>query len=56
MDRNTLQKVLIGLFLIACLFLGVRVFKVVEQSKTEGTGNISSSRMTYGRFLEYLEM
>ena len=56
MDRNTLQKVLIGLFLIACLFLGVRVFNVIEQSRTETTGNISSSRMTYGRFLEYLEM
>jgi cell division protease FtsH len=57
MDRNTIQKILIGLFLVACIFLGVRIFNVIEQSKSsEGATNISSSRMTYGRFLEYLEM
>lgn len=56
MERNTIQKLLIGLFLIACIFLGLRVFNLVDQSKVDRTGNISISRMTYGRFLEYLEM
>jgi len=56
MDRNALQKILIGLFVIACVFLSVRVFNLVQQYQAERAGNISSSRMTYGRFLEYLEM
>jgi cell division protease FtsH len=56
MDRNALQKIVIGLFIIACVFLSVRVFGLLEDSRTERAGNISSSRMTYGRFLEYLEM
>ena len=61
MDRNTIQKVLIGLFLVACLFLGLRTFNVLglgenQQVKQEVNTNVSSSRMTYGRFLEYLEM
>src|SRR5210317_235304 len=46
MDRNTIQKILIGLFFLACTFIGFRAFNT----------NVSSSRMTYGRFLEYLEM
>ena len=61
MDRNTLQRVLIGLFLVACLFIGLRTFNVLgvddsQQVKQEVNANVSSSRMTYGRFLEYLEM
>jgi cell division protease FtsH len=56
MDRNALQKIVIGLFIIACVFLSVRVFGLIQDSRTETAGNISSSRMTYGRFLEYLEM
>jgi len=60
MDRNTIQKVLIGLFLVACVFIGVKTFNInglnETQAKTEVTSNASSSRMTYGRFLEYLEM
>lgn len=56
MEKNTIQKILIGLFLIACIFLGLRIFNIVEQSQGDRTGNISISRMTYGRFLEYLEM
>jgi cell division protease FtsH len=55
MDRNTIQKILIGLFLAACIFLGFRTFNVMGLGK-EGATNVSSSRMTYGRFLEYLEM
>jgi cell division protease FtsH len=61
MDRNTLQKVLIGLFLAACLFIGLRAYSIgniaVNGPTVEVTNsNVSSSRMTYGRFLEYLEM
>lgn len=60
MDRNTIQKILIGLFILACIFIGLRTFNVVgfneNQVKSEVSANVSSSRMTYGRFLEYLEM
>jgi len=60
MDRNTIQKILIGLFLSACIFIGLRTFNVVgfneSTTKPEVATNVSSSRMTYGRFLEYLEM
>ena len=60
MDRNTIQKILIGLFLLACIFLGVKTFNgngfIENQPKSEINSNVSSSRMTYGRFLEYLEM
>nr|YP_009686122.1 putative plastid division protein [Halamphora americana]QDR24865.1 putative plastid division protein [Halamphora americana] len=61
MDRNTIQKVLVGLFLVACLFIGLRTFNILgvdegQQVRQEINTNVSSSRMTYGRFLEYLEM
>ena len=61
MDRNTIQKVLIGLFLLACVFIGIRTFNVLgvdegQQIRQDVNTNVSSSRMTYGRFLEYLEM
>jgi cell division protease FtsH len=62
MDRNTIQKILIGLFLLACIFIGLRTFNVPglgfneNSTKPEVNANVSSSRMTYGRFLEYLEM
>ena len=60
MNRNTIQKILIGFFFLACIFIGLKTFNVVgikdNSSRTELKTNISSSRMTYGRFLEYLEM
>ena len=63
MDRNFIQKLLIGIFAIACLIFGVNLFTSSEygqvqtqNDKLEVNGNVSSSRMTYGRFLEYLEM
>ena len=62
MDRNTIQKILIGLLVSACLFIGLRLFNVTggmenpTATKAEITSNSSSSRMTYGRFLEYLEL
>lgn len=60
MNRNTIQKILIGLFFLACVFIGLKTFNVIgsndSPSKPELNTNVSSSRMTYGRFLEYLEM
>ncbi len=60
MDRNTIQKILIGLFFLACIVIGVKTFNTSEfnegSSRPEVNTNVSSSRMTYGRFLEYLEM
>jgi cell division protease FtsH len=62
MDRNTIQKILIGLFISACIFIGLRVSNVTgmmdnsNAPKQEISTNSSSSRMTYGRFLEYLEL
>jgi cell division protease FtsH len=66
MDRNTIQKILIGLFLIACILIGLKTFNIIgfsgftETQTVSNTvdlnANVSSSRMTYGRFLEYLEM
>ena len=66
MDRNTLQKILIGIFFLTCLFIGIKTFDFpglsnipglnTNSSKNSTSTNVSSSRMTYGRFLEYLEM
>jgi cell division protease FtsH len=60
MNRNTIQKILIGLFFLACIFIGLKTFNVIgfndSPTKPELNTNVSSSRMTYGRFLEYLEM
>lgn len=62
MDRNTIQKILIGLLISASIFIGFSVFSeanginVTNMSKTEVNTNSNSSRMTYGRFLEYLEL
>jgi len=60
MDRNTIQKILIGLLLLASVFIGLKTFNIIDidnsPSKSETSTTVSSSRMTYGRFLEYLEM
>jgi cell division protease FtsH len=63
MDRNLIQKILLGLFLVACIIIGVKQTNIADfgtsqlvANKQEVSSNVSSSRMTYGRFLEYLEM
>jgi len=61
MNRDTLQKILLGLFVTACIFIGVQVFDVEttinnSSPQTQVVATSSSSRMTYGRFLEYLEL
>ena len=62
MNRDTLQKIFIGLFVTACIFLGIQVVdtnNILEfdnnSPRTEMTVASSGSRMTYGRFLEYLD-
>jgi cell division protease FtsH len=57
------KKILIGLFAAACIFLGIQIVDVDNvlefdnnSPKTEMTVASSGSRMTYGRFLEYLEL
>mgnify|MGYP006172385299 FL=1 len=63
MDRNLIQKILIGLFISGCLIAGIKTMTIgnfakteVRNEKLEVKSAVSSSRMTYGRFLEYLEM
>lgn len=62
MDRSTIKKILIGLLISACIFIGIRmsnfagILDNTNQSTSEINTNSSSSRMTYGRFLEYLEL
>jgi len=60
MDRNTIQKILIGFFITACIFVGLRISNtsgiIDTNSSKEISTNSSSSKMTYGRFLEYLEL
>ena len=61
MDRNTIKKILIGLLVSACIFIGLRMSNITDildnpnKPTTEINTNSSSSRMTYGRFLEYLD-
>ena len=60
MDRNTVQKILIGLLISISIFISFRIFNVTNEtenlSQTEIVATSSNSRMTYGRFLEYLEL
>ena len=57
MDRTSIQKIFTGIFLIACIIFGVNKLTADESGILNfETGTGSSSRMTYGRFLEYLEM
>ena len=63
MENNLLQKFLIGLSLIAALIIGIKTFNIdgsketeIKQQNVKVKPRISKSRMTYGRFLNYLEM
>ena len=62
MNRDIIKKILIGLFIVACIFLGFKTFNGtnfggnLNVTKSETNTSATSSRMTYGRFLEYLEM
>ena len=63
MDRNLIQKILVGIFLIASIIVGIKNFTLTDFGKAEVRNDqlavkspVINSRMTYGRFLEYLEM
>lgn len=65
MKLNLFQKFLLGVFLFLCFLMGLKTFHVINfnvidfqlsPQEVEVATNASSSKMTYGRFLEYLEM
>jgi len=64
MWRNIIKNTLFGLIIISLVILGFKKFNSNENftsdlsnnNTIELNQNIVSSRMTYGRFLEYLEM
>jgi len=63
MGRNTFRNILIGIILLSSVTLGIKKFNLLGFESPENirntaqlNQNVVSSRMTYGRFLEYLEM
>ena len=60
---STIRNILLGVLLLAGISLGIKNFDVLGFESPENirntaqlNQNVVSSRMTYGRFLEYLEM
>ena len=63
MDKDSIQKYFIVIFICASLIIGAQQFTYTQFGKVEVkndklnvNSNVSSVRMTYGRFLDYLEM
>ena len=63
MGRNTFRNILIAIILLASVSVGIKKFNGDNFESPENirntaqlNQNVVSSRMTYGRFLEYLEM
>ena len=57
MDRNTVQKIFFALLFISAIFIRFKPLEFLKNKfSSENDVNISSSKLTYGRFLEYLEM
>lgn len=63
MNRNTLRNILITIVLFSGISIGVKKFNLMGLESPDNirntaqlNQNVVSSRMTYGRFLEYLEM
>jgi len=63
MNRNTLRNILIAIILFSGISVGIKKFNLMGFESPENirntaqlNQNVVSSRMTYGRFLEYLEM
>jgi len=63
MDNNSIQKILASIFLTAVLYFGINLYSDIDfqkvdvrNSELDLPANVTTSRMTYGRFLEYLEM
>jgi cell division protease FtsH len=62
-NNNTIRNLLIGIALLSGISLTVKKLDLVDNPGSENLRNVTqqnqtviSSRMTYGRFLEYLEM
>jgi cell division protease FtsH len=63
MNRNTVRNLLIAIILFSGISVGIKKFNIMDFESPENirntaqlNQNVVSSRMTYGRFLEYLEM
>jgi cell division protease FtsH len=62
MPRNLIRNICLVLIAISLILLGLKnfngtsAFNINRKPAKEFTQNTASSRMTYGRFLEYLEM
>lgn len=53
MNRDTFQKILIGLFVTACIFIGSQFFDIETLLNNSPKPEV---QITYGRFLEYLDL
>jgi cell division protease FtsH len=63
MGKQILRTILLGIIAISFIDLGIKTFNTESpenpdniRNQTQLNQNVVSSRMTYGRFLEYLEM
>ena len=64
MWKNILRNILFSIIILSIISIGVKQFTSMgndttitsKQSKSDYYDNVIGSRMTYGRFLEYLEM
>ena len=63
MGRNIIRNVFLALLILSLATIGIKKLKIDEnpnigtvRNNPEKSQNLISSRMTYGRFLEYLEM
>ena len=63
MNRDTFRNILIAIILLSSVSLGIKKFNLMGFESPETirntaqlNQNVVSSKMTYGRFLEYLEM
>lgn len=55
MDRNRIEKIIIGFFIAVCVIFTIE-FTNIRGLLTSSDIYSSSSRMTYGRFLNYIEL
>ena len=63
MDNNSIQKVLAAFAVSGCIYLGINLYTSTDIEKAEirnekldTPSQVTTTKMTYGRFLEYLEM
>jgi len=63
MGRNTIRNILLVILILSLTTIGIKKLNFEEnpnigtvKNNSERNQNVISSRMTYGRFLEYLEM